>query len=43
MKLTQQARECTNMKNEAGVESGACNQEKLETNELCRSSGAGEE
>ena len=36
MKLTQQARECTNMKREADVESGACGQEKLENNELCK-------
>ena len=42
MKLTQQARECTKMK-ESDVESGAYGQEKLENNELCRSSGAGEE
>ena len=43
MKLTQQGRECTKMKKEAGVESGACGQNKLENNEPCRSSGAGEE
>ena len=43
MKLTQQAHECTMMKKEADVESGACGQQKIENNELCRSSGAGEE
>ena len=30
------------MKNKADVESGACGQEKLENNELCRGSGPGE-
>ena len=43
MKLTQQARECTTMKKEAGVETGDCGKEKLENNELCRRSGAGDE
>ena len=43
MKLTQQARVCTNMKEEADAESGACDEEKLENNELCTSSSAGEE
>ena len=43
MKLTQQARVCTRMKKEADVESDARGQEKLENNELCRRSGAGEE
>ena len=43
MKLSQQARECTRMKKETNVENGACSQEKLENNELCRSSVAGEE
>ena len=31
------------MKEEADVESGICGQEKLETNELCRSSSPGKE
>ena len=31
MKLPQQARECTKMKKEADVESGACGQESLRT------------
>ena len=33
----------TKIKNEVDVESGACGQEKLKNNELCRSSGVGEE
>ena len=40
MKLTQHAREGTNMKKKTDVESGACGQKTLEDNELCRSSGA---
>ena len=40
MKLIQQCRECTKMKQEADDESGACGQDKLEDNELCRSSGS---
>ena len=31
------------MKKKTDVESGACGQEKLENNELCRNSGPGEE
>ena len=41
MKLTQQAAECTKMKKEVDVKSGACDQEKLENNKLCRILGAG--
>ena len=40
MKLAQQASKCTNIKKETNTESGACGQEKLENNELYRSSGA---
>ena len=36
MKLSQQARGCTKMKKKADLENGACGQEKLENNELCR-------
>ena len=36
MKLTQQARDCTKMKKEADVESGAYGPKKLENNELRR-------
>ena len=43
MKLTQKARECTILKKEPVVESGACGQKKFGNNELRRSSGAGEE
>ena len=36
MKLTQQASECKKIKEEADLKSGACGEDKLENNELCR-------
>ena len=39
----QQASKCTRIKKEANVESGDCDQKKLENNEQCRRPGAGEE
>ena len=36
MKLTQQARKCTKMKEEADVGSGTCGQENVDSDELCR-------